>query len=47
MGTVVLRSDAPATIFFAARFCAAMLSKGSVYFFGKPADINDSWISYV
>ena len=38
--------------FFAASFCAAtvqgwLLFEGSVYFFGKPADINDDWIRYM
>ena len=43
--TVFLRSDAAATIIFAARF--VRLFEGSVYFFGKPGDINDGWIRYV
>ena len=39
----ILRSDAAATIYFAARF-VWLLFEGSVYFFGKPRDINDGWI---
>ena len=39
----ILRSDAAATIYFAARF-VWLLFKGGVYFFGKPRDINDGWI---
>ena len=38
--TVFLRSDAAATIYFAARF-VRLLFKGSVYFSGKPGDIDD------
>ena len=39
-------------VFFAARFCAAtiqgwMLFEGDVYFFGKPADINNDRIRYM
>ena len=44
--TVFFRSDAAATIHFAARF-VRLLSEGGVYFFGKPGDINDGWIRYV
>ena len=44
--TVFLRSDAAATIFFAAHF-VRLLFKGGVYLFGKPADINNGWIRYV
>ena len=32
--------------FFAARFCAATFP-GGVYFFGKPAEINNGWIRYI
>ena len=38
--TVFLRSDAAATIYFTARF-VRLLFEGSVYFYGKPGDIND------
>ena len=31
---------------FAARF-VQLLYEGSVYFFGKPKDINDGWIRYI
>ena len=44
--TVFLRSDAAATTFFAARL-VRLLFEGSVYFFGKPTDINNGWIRYV
>ena len=49
--TIFLWSDAAAPIYFSARFCAAtiqgrLLFEGGVYFFGKPADTNDSWIRY-
>ena len=37
--------DQTATIYFAARFMW-LLFKDGVYFFGKPGDINDSWIRY-
>ena len=30
----------------AARFCAAILFEGGVYFIGKPADVNDGWVRY-
>ena len=43
--TVFLRSDAAATSYFAAHF-VRLLFEGSVYFFGKPGDINDGWIGY-
>ena len=46
LATVFLWSDAAATIYFAARF-AWLLFEGGVYFFGKPWDVNDTWISYV
>ena len=50
--TVLLRSNAVAAIFFAVRFCAAtnrgwLLFKCSVYFFGKPVDINNGWERYI
>ena len=35
-----------ATIYFAARF-VRLLFEGGVYFFGKPGDINNSWIRHV
>ena len=41
-----LQSDVVATIYFAAYF-VWLLFKGSVYFFGKHGDINNSWIRYV
>ena len=44
--TVFLRSDAAATIFSAARFCAATI-QGRRLFLREPADINDGWIRYV
>ena len=44
--TVFLRSDAAATIYFAAHF-VRLLFEGGVYFFGKPQDINDGWIRYI
>ena len=44
--TVFLRSDAAATIYFAAR-SVRLLFEGGVYFFGKPRDLNDGWIRYV
>ena len=43
--TVFLRSDAAATIYFTVRF-VRLLFEGGIYFFGKPGDINDSWIGY-
>ena len=43
--TVFLRSDATATIYFAARF-VQLLFEGGIYFFGKPGDINNGWIGY-
>ena len=42
--TVFLRSDATATMYFAACF-VRLLIEGGIYFFGKPGDINDGWIS--
>ena len=39
IGTIFLRSDAMATIYFTARF-VWLLFEGGVYFFGKPGDIN-------
>ena len=39
--TVFLRSDAMATIFLL-HLSVWLLFEGSVYFFVKPADINDS-----
>ena len=44
--TVFLRSDAMATIFLL-HLSVQLLFEGSVYFFGKPADINDRWIKYI
>ena len=44
--TVFLQSDAVATIFSAARFCAATI-QGQHLFLREPADINDGWIRYV
>ena len=38
--------DAVATMFFAVCF-VRLLFKGDVYFFGKPADINDGLIRYI
>ena len=46
MITVFLRSDAVATVYFAACF-VWLLFKGGVDFFAKPGEINDSWIRYV
>ena len=46
MGSVFLWSDAMATICFAGR-SVQLPFEGSVYFFGKPADVNDGWIRYV
>ena len=43
MNTIYLRSDAVATIYFAACF-VWLLFEGGVYFFGK---LRDSWIRYV
>ena len=48
---IFLRSDDMAT-FFAAHFGTAaiqgqLLFKDGIYFFGKPAGINDAWISYI
>ena len=45
-------SEDTATFFFAARFGTAaiqgqLLFKDGIYFFGKPAGINDAWISYI
>ena len=47
-----LRSDAAGTIFLLLifvqlLFLGSLLFEGSVYFFWKPADINDGWIKYV
>ena len=42
--TMFLRSDAMATMYFAACF-VQLLFEGGVYVFGKPGDINDGWIS--
>ena len=44
--TVFLRLDVMATIFLLHLF-VRLLFEGSVYFFGKPADINNSWIKYI
>ena len=49
---VFLQSDTVITIFLWCTFGAAtiqgwLLFEGGVYFFGKPADINDGWIRYV
>ena len=44
--TVFLRSDAAATIFFAACF-VQLLFEGSVYILGNPTDINDGSIRHV
>ena len=48
---VFLQSDR-LLFFFCCTFGAAtiqgwLLFEGDVYFFGKPADINDGWIRYV
>ena len=43
IGTVFLRSDAVATIFFSLFILVRLLFKGGVYFVGKPMDSNDSW----
>ena len=50
--TIFLRSDAAATIYFAAHFVWLLFDcgytiEGGVYFFGKPGDTNDGWIRYV
>ena len=42
IGTVFLRSDAVATIFFSLFILVRLLFKGGVYFVGKPMDSNDS-----
>ena len=44
--TVFLRSDAMATIFLL-HLSVQLLFEGSVYLFGKPADINNRWIKYI
>ena len=44
--TVFLWSDAVTAMYFTACF-VWLLFEGGVYFFGKPGDINDSWIRYV
>ena len=33
--------------FFLLHVSVWLLFEGGVYFFGKPADINDSWIRYI
>ena len=43
VNTVFLRSEAVAAIYFTARF-VRLLFEGGIYFFGKPGDINNSWI---
>ena len=47
--TLSLQSDAVTFFFFffLLHVSVWLLFKGGVYFFGKPADINDSWIRYV
>ena len=50
--TVFLRSDAAAIIFslhvlVQLLFEGGLLFKGSIYFFGKLAYIDDSWVRYV
>ena len=44
--TIFLRSDATATIYFAARFVQLLFEVG-IYFFGNPGDINDGWLRYI
>ena len=43
---VFRQSNATATIFLSLHISMRLLFEGSVYFFGKPADI-DGWIRYV
>ena len=44
--TVFLQSDTVVTIYFSA--CSAqLLIEASIYFFGKPRDINSGWRRYV
>ena len=44
--TAFLRPDTAATIFLL-HVSVRLLFKGGIYFFDKPADINDGWIGYV
>ena len=37
----------PRLLFFSLHVSVWLLFKGGVYFFAKPADINDGWIRYV
>ena len=46
MYTVFLQSDAVATVFFTACFCADTIQDG-IYFFRKPTDINNGLIRHV
>ena len=34
-------------LFFSLQVLVRLLSEGGIYFFGKPADINDGWIRYI
>ena len=45
--TAVLYRISLSTIFYSLLVIVWLLFEGGVYFFGKPADINDGWIRYV